>query len=344
MAARPPDSPTKDKLRKAVADKLPLERKKREEIAKGGQSIILADGHTTVLLVTRTVVAKRVEILREALANDTQDTSLIEIPTMVGVDVDLMSLMDPDLPELKHAAKKKELNVQFPEIWKKNIVYQLQRHEGNVENLENVRFKEDTIERLEKTLYDSIAILHRNNITHGDICAKNILYSGTYPNFTFRLCDFGSCDVSDPVKDAKKYAADLQKIQRVVQKAKDILTKIRKKHEQDSLDGKSRPISRSRRTKHLIPSPKKSVQKVTNKTYRPIQDKPTLANVKKSLKAKLDAVATVLSPIKTEPVKQSFTPRFKDIQSLSNVEQLGRPMKENLVAKSRPLRDKRRLG
>ncbi len=317
MGTTPPGSPTKDKLRKAVEGKLPLEHNKREQLAAGGQSIILADGHTMVLLVTRTVVAKRIEMLREALAKDKEDTSLIEIPTTVGVDTNLISLIEPDLPEHKHAAKKKELNVQFPEIWENNIVYQARRHEGDIRKLETVRFKEDTIELLEKTLYDSIAILHRNNITHGDICAKNILYSGTYPNFTFRLCDFGSCEVRDPIKDAKKFVTDLRKIQRVVQKVKDILTKIRKKQEQDSLDGKSRPLSRSKRTKHLLPSPEKPVQKDSELT----QDQPTFASVKKSLSAEFESAATVLSPISTEPAVQIYAPQFKAIQSGSAKQQ-----------------------
>ncbi len=221
MSTKGPSSPGKNNLILA-AQKLPqLEQKKREIISFGAQSLIISDGHRHVLLVTRYTVAKKIELLKSKI--DPQKNSLIEIPELVGTDSNILLLLasNPNPSKRELNAIKKSLGLPSPELLTQNIVYRLPRHDGNLEMLNKIRFKDDSIIKLEETLYSTIDELHDAGLTHGDISKRNILVSGEYPDLTFRLCDWGSIEkISDATQDK-----DFRHIARVIGQVKEMLAK-----------------------------------------------------------------------------------------------------------------------
>jgi hypothetical protein len=222
-----PSSPTKSALLTKATTLPPLERKPRNTIGQGAQSLILANGHNKVLMVTRYTVAKKIELLRAKVAHDQRSKSLA-IPEFVGMNENLASLIDPDNPGKAKKSFKYSGNILPAEIWSTNIVYELPRYEGSLEDCKGgLRYKEDSIEKLEIYLYDVMDLLHEHNLTHNDICLKNIFYSGTYPHLEFHLGDFGSLTENSSVQHQKKREADDSKITYVINQLKKILEKKR---------------------------------------------------------------------------------------------------------------------
>lgn len=218
-----PSSPTKAQLQSKATTLPPIERKPRETVGQGDQSLILANGHNKVLMVTRYIVAKKIELLRTKVALDQRSKDLA-IPEFVGMNENLASLIDPDNPEKAKKRFKYSNNILPTEIWTTNIVYQLPRYEGSLEDCKGqLRYKEDSIEQLETYLYNVIDLLHEHHLTHNDISLKNIFYSGTYPNLNFHLGDFGSLTENSSVKHQKKCEADESKIAYVINQLKQIL-------------------------------------------------------------------------------------------------------------------------
>ncbi|MBS0287432.1 MAG: hypothetical protein JSR17_09055 [Proteobacteria bacterium] len=228
MSKKGPPSPTKTNLHRQAAHLPPVERIHRERISGGDQSLILSNGESSVLLVTGYTTAKRIELLRQKFP---QPSALIEIPRLKAVDVDVVSLISTksDLSSKNYNAIKKSLSLQKPSLLSQNVIYELPRHQGNVDNLGNVYFTKDSIATLEKTLIDTVTLLHSVGLTHNDICPKNVLFSGKPP--VFRLCDWGSITASDPLQEKAKYDADIAKIHRVIEKASTILAKREEKKE-----------------------------------------------------------------------------------------------------------------
>ncbi|MBI2792423.1 MAG: hypothetical protein HYX61_10740 [Gammaproteobacteria bacterium] len=223
MLSRAPSSPTKAQLQSKAMTLPPIERKPRETVGQGDQSLILANGHNKVLVVTRYMVAKKIELLRTKVALDQRSKGLA-IPEFVGMNENLANLIDPDNPQKAKKSFKYSSNILPTEIWSTNIVYELPRYEGSLEDCKGVlRYKEDSIEQLETYLYNVIDLLHEHNLTHNDISLKNIFYSGTYPHLEFHLGDFGSLTENSPAKHQKKCEADDSKIVYVINQLKQIL-------------------------------------------------------------------------------------------------------------------------
>jgi serine/threonine protein kinase len=97
------------------------------------------------------------------------------------------------------------------------------RREGNLENRKTLRYKEDSIDALEKKLMASLAFLHRNGFTHNDVAPKNILYAGTYPKLSWHLSDLGSATKNSPVTHDLKVQKDLLDAGHVIAKMRQTL-------------------------------------------------------------------------------------------------------------------------
>ncbi len=209
----------KGKLQNTAPQLPPIPAKKREIISSGAQSLVLAESHKEVLLVTTRKTAENI-----ALLSNRVKSALIDVPVHVGDNVSLVTLLtgvaSPDKKLIQATRKKHNLPAS---LLHKNVVFKMPRYDGSLEMLKTIRFKEDSIRNLKKTLTNTIKLLHNKHLTHNDIVLRNVLYKGEFPNISFRLCDWGSLTASCPIKDSKKFQDDLNKINRIVTKAQEIL-------------------------------------------------------------------------------------------------------------------------
>lgn len=211
----------------------PLPKIQRQILAGGSESVVLIDGESDVLLVTRKLVAKNIELLHGlSLAKQP-----FVKPQIVGIDADLALLINPDSKASGKRLAKDQGAVFYSELWTKNVVYRLPRYDGTLENLKSMSFNEASILKLEITLEKAITFLHDHGLTHNDIAMKNIFYNGKAPNLEFYLGDFGSLSKNTSKTHEKKCQLDFERVAHIIRKAKEILehkNKIRKKHNQPS--------------------------------------------------------------------------------------------------------------
>lgn len=205
-----------------------LPKKKREILAGGSESVVLVDAHKTVLLVTRKIAAKNIELLHGLILDEQPFVK----PKIVAIDADLVKLMNPDNPELAKRSAKEKGAVFYPELWKKNVVYSLPRYDGTLLDLAQLRFKEKNIEALEAMLTQALTFLHQQQLTHNDLALKNIFYKGEYPHLQFYLGDFGSLSKNTEKNHSLKCANDFKRMRRVIDNLKRILAyKVKKRSE-----------------------------------------------------------------------------------------------------------------
>lgn len=201
------------------------EARTREIIGIGNQSIVLANGHKKVLVITRRSVADNIELLRSVCKPGTYDANLLEIPQYVASNVDLAWLMNPKHPEVARKNCKEQFKVVYHRLWTENVVYEMPRYDGTLEDLKNIRFKEDSLTTLESTMRKTLAIFHKRKLSHNDVAERNIFFKGTYPNLQFYLGDFGSVSQNDAKTHKRKSSVDLNRLQRVMDKENETLKK-----------------------------------------------------------------------------------------------------------------------
>lgn len=214
-----PSSPFKKSLQVKVAKLEPLEKIHREVVAAGQQSLVLTEGHHHVLLATRYLVAKNnVQYLQKL----DPATCPFALPSLVAFNVDLAALIDPLKPNKTRGYIKRHYTI-YPELWCNNVIYKMPRYPGTLMDLKKIRFNEISIEHLNKTIQASLKFLHDNDLTHNDISAKNIFYSGQHPTLQFHLGDFGSITLNSKTTHELKRQKDMQRLKRVVEEAHRIL-------------------------------------------------------------------------------------------------------------------------
>lgn len=177
---------TPEALEKSKSLLPPLSKKKYPHFAIGSQSIVLQNEPHHVLIITSHSTAQKIEIVRSTLIDEKFKANLA-IPTLVGINESISQLLVPNNPH-----KKQDYKTCRQNILTHNIVYELPKYDGTLDDLLKKQFEEDSIENLKNTLTKALKYLHDNGITHGDIAKRNIFYTGTYPDFKFFLADFGS--------------------------------------------------------------------------------------------------------------------------------------------------------
>lgn len=203
-----------------VKRQLPLLPEERYSYFKSGdQSLVLKKGKDQILLATSYGAAKSIEIVRGCFSNNQSMTSLA-IPTLVGIDLNIANLLNPDDPAAALRKIKHELKCQHTKTLTTNIVYELPRFSGTLEDIAELRFKDDSIEELSSSLRLALETLHKQGITHGDLALRNIFYLGTYPDYQFFLGDFGKASQTKRTfsKRCLKDIADLERLLETVQK------------------------------------------------------------------------------------------------------------------------------
>lgn len=222
------NSPIKRLIAQHAGKLRPLPNKQRDILAGGSESVVLVDGHNTVLLVTRKIAAKKIELLHGLVLDGLPFVK----PTIVAMDMDLTRLINPDNPALARRSIRDNGAVFYPELWKKNVVYRLPRYDGTLLDLAELRFKEKNIEALETMLMQALTFLHRQQLSHNDIALKNIFYTGECPYLQFYLGDFGSLSKNTEKNHPSKCANDFKRMRRVIDEVKKIWVRKQKKREE----------------------------------------------------------------------------------------------------------------
>lgn len=193
----------------------------------GDQALCLANGHKTVLLVTDYAIGINIHDLKnalEAILTDKEKKEFcLEIPTLRAIDVDLYRLINP----AHRKAAKSDADLRYPllkrQIEKTNFIFKMSRYDGTLLNAQTLRYKEKSINDLERSLKTTLAILHHHGYSHNDIFLKNIFYKGEYPKLKFFLGDCGSITKNPPSMHAARCDEDLRNVKRIVEKMKEIL-------------------------------------------------------------------------------------------------------------------------
>lgn len=262
------DSPFKQALANRVGKLETLDKKKREIIGCGAQSVVLANSHKEVYVVTRTVVAKSIELLKDLPERPT----LFAVPKVVGINIELAGLISTEAPEKTKKEIRKIHDINPSQLWNRNIVYSLPRYDGTLEDLNTLRFSKDSVKTLRSTLQEALTFLHDNGLTHNDIALRNVFYKGQSPHLTFFLGDFGKVTKNDENSHGTKCAKDLMRLNLLIDKVYKTLEhkeEIRTKYAQQN---KSYLLSRRMLSSRLnLPSPKISPVEQTTKQdlYRP---------------------------------------------------------------------------
>jgi len=251
-------SPFKQKLVERSGPFSSLEKRNRNVFACGAQSLVLTEGLQHVLVITQTSVAKNIELLRDV----PDDETLFSKPKVVGINVDVGELLDPDSPLKAKNNIKKNHGISYPHLLTKNVVYLLPRYDGTLEDLSAIRFQQHNIDDLNRTLNKALKVLHQHNITHNDLSLKNIFYKGQYPNIEFFLGDFGSLTNNEPKKHAVKCATDLSRLKRLIDKAQQILGK------------KENFAEKTRSTLSFVPAYSARQQQLMNTTFKKMRVSP----------------------------------------------------------------------
>ncbi len=259
-------SPFKAQLAKKTAALTPLKEITREVIATGRQSVVLAEGDNHVLLVTPYLVAKQnLELLRKLNTR----TCPFACPQLVALNANLGELINPLNPDKARNFTKKQFSIMYPKIWYDNVVYQLPRFDGTLEDLKE--YSEESINQLNKTLTESLTFLHKNGLTHNDLSLKNIFYSGQHPHLQFHLGDFGSVTKNSKITHETLRLKDFMRLGRVVAQAQKILERKRKSSiEKEKLNQLIYNYGNSRKRKRLDqetpdiiePAPKRVARKL----------------------------------------------------------------------------------
>ncbi|MGE3318900.1 MAG: hypothetical protein AB7I18_06350 [Candidatus Berkiella sp.] len=211
-------SPFKQKLIERSGPFADLENRKRNVLACGAQSLVL-DAGKQVLVATMTQVAERIELLHELPVDET----LFSKPKIVGINVDVATLIDPANPSKAKKDISKTLTIYYPQLWNKNIIYTLPRYDGTLEDLVTIYYTARTITVLEKMLYRALKLLHDHHLTHNDLSLRNIFYKGKHPDIQFFLGDFGSLSKNVGKVHEQRAQKDLARCKRIIAKAKEVL-------------------------------------------------------------------------------------------------------------------------
>ncbi len=207
-------SPTKAKLAESAQKLPPPSPRKRAIVGTGDQSVVLDNGHKEVLVVTRYQVAKKFELLREAF--DPVPKNLpFHIPKLAAMNKPIAKLQDPNISKMNEKFYRKHYSI-YGNLLEDNVVFKLPRYDGTLEDLYQKRFNELIIAKLQKTLTESLALLHEKGITHNDLSPKNIYYIGEHPKTIFYLGDFGSITLNDPHVHDKACRKDFSKMNAVL--------------------------------------------------------------------------------------------------------------------------------
>lgn len=191
----------------------------------GAQCVILEyndEAHgNDVLLITNYDDAKKIELVRARCDSD-QFKSCLAIPTLKGINENIGHLLNAQDPEdgLRKIRSQSSLNLR--NLPNQNIVYSLPKFLGTLENIDSLRFKNDSYEKLREQLHLALEYLHSQRVAHCDISLRNIFYTGEYPNYQFLLGDFGKAS-DNPLTLEKNIAQDKQMLESVLQKIEDAI-------------------------------------------------------------------------------------------------------------------------
>jgi hypothetical protein len=214
------NSPVKKQIAERAGKLMPLIKRKHPIVGVGAQSVVLANGHNEVYVITRTTVAQNIELLRDLPS----DPSLFSVPRVVGINEDLAKLISPQSPDKTKKQVSKQYHINYPQLWMSNIVYVLPRYDGTLEDLKGLRFNEDSIIALQETLSKALTVLHTHGLSHNDVSLRNIFYKGQAPHLQFFLGDFGSV-TKNSENHHENCAKDFLRLQRVTDKAREILAR-----------------------------------------------------------------------------------------------------------------------
>lgn len=237
-------SPFKQKLVARSGPFANLEKCKRNVLACGAQSLVLGAG-SEALVVTMTQIAERIELLHDLPVDET----LFSKPKIVGINVDVATLIDPENPSKAKKSISKSHTIYYPQLWNKNIIYTLPRYDGTLEDLVGMYYTTRNITQLEKMLSRALKLLHNHHLTHNDLSLRNIFYKGSHPDIQFFLGDFGSLSKNVGKVHDQKVQKDLTRCNRIIAKAKEILEQ--KKTNDTKPSGSVLP-SYSRRQRGLV--------------------------------------------------------------------------------------------
>lgn len=228
MPSNPPKtlllSPTAAFLNAKAANLRPF-LSKREIIGTGDQSLVLKNGDYSVYLVTKRHIAEKFKLLNEAIRLPKINPSF-HIPQFVASNENLQDLIDPNCTD-KNAKMFKNNFRLYGTLCKENEVYELPYYDGTLEVLNNLHFEKEDITTLEKKLNAALVLLHSKNLTHNDISLKNVFYTNR-PHLNFYLGDFGSITKNSAKDHDYAKQKDLNAVQRIIRKAKEILETKRK--------------------------------------------------------------------------------------------------------------------
>lgn len=208
----------KEDLEKQLSskEKLNMPKRKRPYLGAGAYSVALENGHKKILLVTPLSAAKGIELVKKSFARVSKAERQnwpFELPNLVEINKPLHLLMNLASDQsLNHAKGTYLANVSSKIInGTENVVYELTRYDGTLEDFkENIRFKQSSVDMVAKIISEALDILHKQNITHGDVALRNIFYTGSYPHFKFYLGDFGSAKMMAS-NSKKKGSPDIEK-------------------------------------------------------------------------------------------------------------------------------------
>jgi|GEM_PF-6421228 len=240
-------SPIKQQIAKRAGQLRSITQRQRDIIGCGSQSVVLANGHNEVYVVTRTIVAKNIELLRDL----PEDPALFSIPKVVGINEDLVKLISGNAPLKTKKRLSKQYDINPPQLWNSNIIYSLPRYDGTLEDLKIIRFNEESIKTLRETLYQALTLLHDNGLSHNDISLRNIFYKGQHPHIKFFLGDFGKLTKNDDASHDKKCGKDLMRLERVIVKVRETLARKERIREKKISLGFVPGFTRYRRIDHV---------------------------------------------------------------------------------------------
>ncbi len=213
-------SPVKKHIANRAGPLQSFVQRKRAIIGCGAQSVVLTNGHNEVYVVTRTTIAQNIELLRDL----PEDPALFSVPKVVGINEDLAKLISPLSPKKTKKQLSKQYTIYPPQLWVSNIIYELPRYDGTLEDLKKIRFNEDSIKILQETLSKALTLLHKHGLSHNDVSLRNIFYKGQLPHLHFFLGDFGSVTKNSEANHEANCAKDFLRLKRVINKAREILS------------------------------------------------------------------------------------------------------------------------
>lgn len=222
--------PDIQRMQTAAVNLPSLESKERAILGAGAHTICLKEGMRTVLLIMGYSKAKNVFLLIESIGQLNQKLLkgfMMDVPQLCGTDQNVYALLDPLDNRSAHQRADLELgymsSTTFNVIKNKNIVFKMPLYDGTLEFPKAIRYKENTIKDLERSLYKTLNILHMLGFTHNDINLKNIFYIGEYPNIKLYLGDFSAITKNNESVHVERSKQDFKSVEHVVQQLKNIL-------------------------------------------------------------------------------------------------------------------------